>query len=104
MAKFYGVIGFIETKETKPGIWTEEITEKDYYGDVLQFNKRMETGSGINDNINISNKISIVADPFAYENFHHIRFVVWMGTKWKITTVEIQYPRIILSIGGVYNE
>lgn len=104
MAKFYGVIGYGETKETKPGVWSESITEKNYYGDVLQFNRKWETSENLNDNLNINNKISIVADPFAYENFHSIRYIKWMGSKWKITNIEVQYPRLVLTIGGVYNE
>ena len=104
MAKFYGVIGYSETKETKSGVWKECVTEKNYYGDVLQFNRRLETSDNLNDNLNINNKISIIADPFAYENFRLIRYIKWMGSKWKITNVEVQYPRLILTIGGIYNE
>lgn len=104
MAKFYGIIGYGETKEMKPGVWEEEITERNYYGDVLQFGRRWESGEHLNDDLNVSNKISIVADPFAYQNFHAIRYIVWMGSKWKISNVEVQYPRLILSIGGIYNE
>lgn len=103
MAKFYGVIGYGETKETKPGVWKQEITERNYFGDVLQFIRRWESGEHLNDNLNINNKISIVADPFAYEKFHTMRYVEWMGAKWKVTNVEVQYPRLILTIGDVYN-
>ena len=104
MAKFYGIIGYGETKEIRPGVWNNVITEKNYYGDVLQFNKRLESGGNFNDNINISNKISIVSDLFANENFYSMLYVEFMGAKWKITNVEVQYPRLILTVGGVYNE
>ena len=57
----------------------------------------------INDDININNSISIVADPYAYENFHNMRYAILEGVKWKITNVEINRPRLILTIGGVYN-
>lgn len=102
--KFYGSIGYAETKETSPGVWEEIITEKSYYGDVLQLNRKLESGNHLNDDININNKISIVSDPFAYENFHLMRYILWMGVKWKVTNVEVQYPRLILTIGGEYNE
>ncbi len=104
MAKFYGIIGFSENKETRPGIWEEEVTERKYYGDILQFSRKWESGEHLNDNLNINNKISIVADPFACQNFQTMRFIEWMDTKWKITNIEIQYPRLILTIGGIYNE
>ena len=103
MAKFYGCIGFAVTEETRPGVWEEEIKEKKYFGDITRNTKRYQTGEGLNDDVNITNEISIVADPFANENFQAMRYVEFMGTKWKINSVEIQYPRLILSIGGVYN-
>ena len=103
MAKYYGCIGFAITEETRPGVWEEVITEKTYFGDLIRNTKRYQVSEGLNDDINIANEISIIADPFANENFHAMRYVEFMGTKWKINSVEVQYPRLILSIGGVYN-
>ena len=103
MAKFYGVIGYAETVETKPGVWKELITEKMYYGELVRNTRRLQTTDQLNDNINVANEISIVSDPFANENFHSMRYVEFMGAKWKITNVEVQYPRLILTTGGVYN-
>lgn len=103
MAKFYGCIGFAVSEETRPGVWKEVIKEKNYFGDLSRNIKKYQTGEGLNDDINIANEISIVADPFANENFHTMRYVEFMGTKWKINNIEVQYPRLILSIGGVYN-
>lgn len=103
MAKFYGVIGYFVTKETSPGVWEEDVTERSYYGDLIRNVRKTQSSDGLNDDINIANEISIVADPFANENFHSMRYVHFMGAKWKITSVEVQYPRLILTIGGVYN-
>lgn len=103
MAKFYGIIGYAETVETRPGVWEEQITEKTYYGDVIRNTRRLQSTDQLNDNINVANEISIISDPFANENFHSMRYVEFMGAKWKITNVEVQYPRLILTIGGVYN-
>lgn len=104
MAKFYGVIGYVETKETKPGVWGKQITEREYFGDLLRNIHKNQTSGQVNDNVNIANQISIVSDDFAYTNFQFIKYVVFMGTKWKITDVEVKYPRLILTMGGVYNE
>lgn len=106
MAKFYGVIGYCQTVEDpdKPGVWESEITEKHYYGDILQTNRRTEESGYLNDNVNISNRISIVADPFAFENLGYMRYAVWRNVKWTITGVEVQEHRLILTLGGVYNE
>lgn len=104
MAKFYGNIGFAETLETKPGVWTEKITERQYAGDVLKISKKWQSGENLNDDITINNEISIVADPFAFGNFHNIRYVQWMGTKWKVSKIDVQRPRLTLTMGAVYNE
>ena len=103
MAKFYGSIGYTGTSETSPGVWTETITEHNYYGDVIKNSSRWQSGEGLNDNLNVDNKISILADPYANENFYNMRYIKWMGTVWKITNIEVQRPRLILTIGGVYN-
>ena len=103
MAKWYGVIGFAETVETEPGLWEEQITERSYYGDIVRNIRKQQPSGGVNDNINVANEISIVSDPYANENFHAMRYANFMGTMWKISSVEVQYPRLILSIGGVYN-
>lgn len=103
MAKFYGKIGYAVTTETEPGVWVEQITERSYYGDVIRNVRKLQTSDQVNDDINISNEISIVADPFAYQNFHSMRYVEYMGTRWKVRNIEVSYPRLILSVGGVYN-
>ena len=103
MAKFYGVIGYAVTKETAPGVWTEEIAEQSYYGDLTRNMRRLQDSGDLNDDINDANEISIVADPYANANFHSMRYVAFMGAKWKISKVEVQYPRLILTLGGVYN-
>ena len=102
MAKFYGVIGYAVTEETKPGVWTEKIIERMYLCDLTRNTRSLQSAEQLNDNINVANEISIVADPFANENFHSMRYVEFMGAKWKVTSVEVQYPRLILTVGGVY--
>lgn len=103
MNKFYGKIGFAELIESSPGVWTERIVERNYYGDVLSNTRRLEGAQQVNDNLNINNRISIVSDPYVTENFHNMRYVEFMGAKWKVNTVEVQFPRLILSISNLYN-
>lgn len=103
MAKWFGKIGYAETTETKPGVWKEQITEREYFGDLLRNSRRLQSTSTLNDNAIIANEISILADPFAYENFCAMRYATFMDTKWKISNVEVQYPRLILTLGDVYN-
>ena len=104
MPKYYGTIGFVETRETAPDVWTEEITEREYSGDVLRIQRRWQGSEYLNDDLTISNRLSILSDPYAYNNFQSIRYATWMGAKWKVTSVEVAYPRLLLDLGGVYNE
>lgn len=103
MAKFFGKIGFAKSEEIRPGVWKEQIVEREYFGDLVRNTRRLQTANQLNDDVNIANEISIVADPFARENFYSMRYVCFMGTKWKVSNVEVQYPRLILTVGGVYN-
>lgn len=105
MNKYYGTVGYIETVEDPPdsGIWVENVTECNYYGDVIRNSKQWESGTSINDDLKVNNQISIIADPYANSHFFAMKYISWMGTLWKISNVEVQYPRLILSLGGVYN-
>ncbi len=103
MPKFYGAVGYFSTVEVTQGVWTDEITERFYHGDILKLNKRQIPSTDVNDEISINSVFSIVADPFAYENFAYIKYVKYMGFLWKVTGIEIQRPRIIITIGGRYN-
>lgn len=103
MARFCGKIGFAVTTEVKPGVWKDEIVTRIYYGDVVRNARRLQSSGTLNDNIVVTNELSIIADPYAYENFHAMRYAEFMGAKWKITSCEVQRPRLILSLGEVYN-
>lgn len=101
--RYSGVIGFAVTEETAPDVWTETIVERTYYGDVIRASRRSETDSKINSDLTINNQISIIADPFVNQNLNAMRYLTFMGCKWKINNIEVQFPRLFLTIGGVYN-
>lgn len=103
MGKFYGVIGFTETVETEPDYWEDKIKEYPYSGDLKRNTRRLESSDGTLDNVNVSNVISILADPYARENFHNMRYVKFRGNKWKVISIEDLYPRLELTLGGLYN-
>lgn len=103
MAKFYGIVGYAKATNKSNGVWKDDITECQYFGDVIRYSSHRQEGENLNDNIVAGNTISIVADPYAEQNFQFIKYVVWMGAYWKVTNVEVQRPRLILTIGGVYN-
>lgn len=103
--KFHGKVGFwIGSVEVTPGVFKSDILEKDYYGDVLDNKRRFqEVSDQQNDDLNISNRISILSDLYMQQHWPSIKYVIWNGVSWKVTDVDISYPRIILTIGGVYN-
>ena len=103
MAKWFGKVGYAVTENTEPGIWEPKITEREYYGDVISNRWKRQNSGEINDNINLSKTISILSDPFAIQNCSNIAYVEYLGTKWKVTDVEPQFPRLLLTVGGVYN-
>lgn len=103
MAKFYGKIGYVELQELAPDSWREVRTERAYYGDVIKNTRRWEKGEHQNSNLNVNNQISIVADAYALHNFFSLRYIWWMGTTWQVTNVLVEHPRLLLTIGGVYN-
>ena len=104
MTKFFGKIGYAMTQETKPGVWMDQIMEREYYGDLLRNSYRFQTSDKVNDDVSIANEFSIIADSFAEDNFHLMKYIEFEGTKWKITNVEVRYPRLNLTVGGIYNE
>lgn len=103
MAKWFGKVGFTVTEETQPGYWEPKVTEYQYFGDVIDIRSRRQTSDKLNDDITLSNKISILADPYAMNHYSSITYVELMGVFWKVTEVSVEYPRLILTVGGVYN-
>ena len=102
MSKFYGTVGFVKTEETTPGVWTQNVTRREYVGDLQRFIQRYDTGNKVNSDVSLNNQVSIVSDPYAIENFQYIKFIEFLGTAWKVTSIDINYPRMLLSLGEVY--
>lgn len=103
MAKFYGPVGYVSTVETAPGVWSELVTERNHYGDVIRSSMRYQSAEKLTDDVVVSNRISILVDSYAIDNLQYIRYVEFMGAKWEVSDVDVEYPRLILTLGGVYN-
>lgn len=104
MAKCSGKIGFALTVETSPGVFEERIVEKPYKGNITQLNAHVEDENSINSNFRINNNISVVANKYFLENLGHMRYVTYKGLPFKITSFQVIPPRLIFSLGSVYNE
>ena len=104
MAKWFGKIWFATDVETRPGVHKEKLIPREYYGDLIRDTRRLQTvADKLNDDVNISNRLSIVMDPYIGENIHAMRCAEFMGSVWKIETVEVSFPRLILDLGGLYH-
>ena len=105
MSKFSGVIGYEITYEEPEysGKWVTKTVKRNVHGEIIKRSRRLESEPKVNDNINISNQFSIVADPFAYAHFAEMRYLEWRGAKWRISDISVEYPRLLLTVGGVYN-
>lgn len=103
--RYSGKIGYGESVENPPGSgkWVHSITEKPYSGNVIRNTRSLEAGQGANDDISVGNTISVVADQYAVSHFSKIKYIMWNGSPWTVTSVEVQHPRLILSLGSVYN-
>lgn len=103
MGRFYGNVGYALVTETSPGVWTEDFTERSYYGDIQRLSRSLREAQGLNDDITVSSTVSVLADEFMYEHIHAIRYVVMYGSKWRVSSVEVRRPRLTLMVGEVYN-
>ena len=103
MAKWVGNIGFAVTVETEPGTYGENIVTRQYKGDLLSNYRKLQSSGEVHDDIRLANKVSIVADPYATQHYFNMRYLEFQGVKWKISDVEVLYPRLILTMGGMYN-
>lgn len=104
MARFAGSVGFVKYEETSPGVYEENIDERFFIGDVLRGQRNLRSDEdNVHGRLNVNNSISIIADNSAIQDMFNIRYVVWMGYRFVVTNVEIRYPRVILTVGGIYN-
>lgn len=105
MAKYYGIIGYyFDEKEVEPGIWEPVMEERTAFGDIIKYDKQTENNGSVNDSFKLTNKISFIADPYAMDNFQRIKYATYLGSKWSVKSATVDYPRLILYLGGVYNE
>ena len=105
MSKYYGTVGYVLTRETSPGVYQEnDVIERNYFGEIIKSVQKNESGDGLNDDLNVSQDLDIMADEFAYLHSQFIKYAKMYGVKWKVKSIQIIRPRIRLTLGGVYNE
>lgn len=104
MARFYGRVGYTSAQEeTAPGVFEDVIVERNYYGDIIRNSRNLSEGENLHKDLSVSNEIRVVADAYAFDHFHAIKYVEWAGVLWTVSSVEVQRPRLLLRLGEVYN-
>lgn len=103
MAKFYGTIGYAISEESVPGVWTHDVVERTYTGDIVKNVRGWRSNENINPDFTLSDMISIITDEFSINNLHKMKYVDWRGAKWQIESVKIERPRMVLTLGGLYS-
>lgn len=104
MAKFFGRVGYASAQEeVKPGVFEDVIVERNYYGDVIRDARSLSEGENLHQDLSVGNQISILADAYANDHFFAIKYVEWAGVLWTVPSVEVQRPRLLLSLGEVYH-
>lgn len=103
MARFFGAVGFVTSVETEPGIWEEQAVERELYGDVIRPGQQLEVGDKVNKDLSLNHSVSVLADDYIKEKLSAIRYVSWAGVLWSVSDIQMQSPRLVLRLGGVYN-
>jgi hypothetical protein len=103
MARFYGAVGYGESQEVRPGVWEDVVTEKLYFGNVVRNTRALREGEKVNLDLSVGNSIEIVADAYAHDHFHAMKYVMWAGKPWIVEEVTVEAPRLALRLGGIYN-
>lgn len=104
MARFSGKVGYITQEETRPGVWTPKEKSRDMKGDIIRQVSSSQSGESINDDISLNHRVSLIGDAYAFGNYFNIRWVQIDLQKWKVSSVEVQRPRLIITLGGLWND
>lgn len=101
---FHDKVGFLLYDDNvQTGISKKVPVEKPYYGTVLEHSRRWSPNDHPNDDLTLANQIKITANGYAFKHIRYIAYVHYMGGYWKVDSIRVQSPNIILSIGGVWN-
>lgn len=103
MAKFSGLVGYVTTEQTTPGVWLPVETPKRMRGDIIRQSSSRQNDDKVNSDVSLNHRISLVGDAYSFGNYYNIRWIEVDGLKWEVTGIEIQRPRIIVTLGGPYN-
>jgi hypothetical protein len=109
MSKYAGLVGYVTQEESVPGVWSQVEKTSTMKGDIIRQSStngngaRISDTGKINDDISLSHRVSLLGDAYAFNNYYAIKWIKIDGHKWQVTSVELQRPRIIITVGGLWN-
>lgn len=104
MARFHDKVGFLIPMDNQiTGISEPVPVEKPYYGRILEHSRRWDSSDSTNDDLTITNQISITANDYAFKYLSSIAYVRWKKGCWKVSSIRVKGPEIVLTLGGVWN-
>lgn len=103
MTKYAGLVGYVVQEQTAPSVWTPVETPKRMKGDIIRQSASTQNDDKVNSDITLNHRVSLIGDAYAFSSYFNIRWIEIDGHKWEVTNVEVQRPRIIVSLGGPWN-
>lgn len=103
MAKFSGLVGYVTQEEKVPGVWVPVENPRKMKGDVIRQSASSQNGNKVNSDISLNHRVSLIGDAYAFGNYYNIKWIELHGRKWEVSSVEIERPRIIVNLGGLWN-
>lgn len=102
MAKYSGLVGYVTEEEISPGVWQPKNNSRKMRGDIIRQTSNNQNDMKVNNDTTLSHRVSLVGDAYAFSNYYDIKWIDIDGYRWKVSSVEVQRPRIIVSLGGPY--
>lgn len=96
------MVGFVE-QVRENGVTRDVATERPYVGSEETNTRYFSNSDSVIGEIRFQTRVSIMADPYALENFTKIRYVEWAGSLMTVDSIDKKRPRLTLVLGGVYN-
>ena len=103
MAKYSGKVGYGEEVETVPGVWEVRIEERMMKGDKIRQNANIRDSGKVNNEITLNHRVSLLGDAYAFANYYIMKWIEIDGRRWEVASVEVQRPRLIVDIGGLWH-
>lgn len=109
MAKYAGLVGYVTQEEKVPGVWSTVADPKPMRGDIIRASASSQndgrlSSDKINKDVTLNHRVSLVGDAYAFGNYYNIKWIEIDGAKWEVSSVELQRPRLIVTVGGLWNE